>query len=88
MTAYIVSYDLSNVRDYDSLIDAIKSYGGWAHITESTWAVVANNSSAAMVRDNLKNFIDGDDRLFVIKSGVEAAWVNVLCRNEWLKENL
>ena len=57
MTAYIISYDLSKDRDYESLIEAIKNYGTWAHITQSTWAVVASNSSAKKVRENLKKFI-------------------------------
>jgi hypothetical protein len=88
MSTYIISYDLSNNRDYESLYEAIKAYGTWAHITESTWAVVSSNSSAVDIRDDLKRTIDSDDKLFVIKSGIEAAWVNVICRNEWLKENL
>jgi hypothetical protein len=40
------------------------------------------------IRDNLKSQMDGNDRLFVIKSGVEAAWSNAICKNQWLKENL
>ena len=87
MTCYIVSYDLRRQRDYASLYEAIKTYPNWAHITASTWAVVTN-SSAIEVREYLRGFVDNDDRLFVIKSGLEAAWVNVICKNEWLKENL
>ena len=87
MPAYIISYDLRQQRDYDSLYEAIKSYGTWAHIAESTWAVVTS-SSAVAVRDHLSKHVDADDRIFVVKSGVEAAWRNVICRNEWLKEHL
>lgn len=88
MTCYIVSYDLvGKNKDYEALYTAIKNYGGWAHISESTWAVVTDNS-AVEVRDALKRCLDSDDRIFVIKSGVEAAWSNVICNNEWLKDNL
>lgn len=87
MPAYIISYDLRKKRDYEALIDAIKAYGTWGHITESTWAVVTS-TSAVDVRDNLTPYMDADDRLFIVKSGVEAAWVNVISRNEWLKEHL
>ena len=87
MTCYIVSYDLRKQRDYASLYEAIKTYPNWAYITESTWAVVTS-SSAVEVREYLLGFVDNDDRLFVIKSGLEAAWVNVICKNKWLKENL
>ena len=87
MPCYIISYDLRNQRDYESLHEAIKSYGTWAHITESTWAVVTP-SPATKVRDNLLGYMDADDRLFVVKSGVEAAWRNIICKDQWLKDNL
>ena len=87
MKCYIISYDLRKKRDYESLYRAIRSYSKWAQIAESTWAVVTTNS-AVEIRDNLLRVMDNDDRLFVVKSGVEAAWRNSICKNEWLKENL
>ena len=87
MATYIISYDLRKKRNYEALYEAIKSYGTWAKVTESTWAVVTS-SSAVEIRDHLSEAIDNDDRLFIIKSGVEAAWRNSICKNEWLKENL
>ena len=88
MTCYIISYDLcAPGRNYEQLYAAIRSYEKWAHINESMWAVVTNNSAVA-IRDNLTQFLDANDRLFVIKSGIEAAWRNSLCKNEWLKGNL
>jgi len=87
MACYIISYDLVSDRDYESLYKAIKSYGTWAHITESTWAVVTNQN-ATQIRDYLLKFVDADDRIFVVRSGSAAAWKNVICKNEWLKGNL
>lgn len=87
MACYIISYDLRKQRDYESLYKAIKSYGTWAHILESTWAVVTSKS-AVQVRDHLAAYMDQDDGLFVVRSGTEAAWRRVICRNEWLKEHL
>jgi hypothetical protein len=87
MACYIVPYDLRKQRNYDELYEAIKSYGTWAHILESTWAV-ETTKSAVEVRDHLLEFIDSDDGLFVIKSGKEAAWQGVICKNDWLKEHL
>ena len=87
MTCYIISYDLRKNRNYDKLYSALKSYSRWGRITESTWAVVTTKS-AVEIRDNLLKVIDNDDRIFVVKSGVEAAWRNSICKNEWLKENL
>lgn len=87
MDCYIISYDMGKGGDYTPLIEAIKKYGTWAHITESTWAVVTNKAHDE-VRDDIGQYLPEDSRLFVVKSGKTAAWRNVFCRNEWLKENL
>lgn len=81
-------YDLrGDDRNYNKLHDAIKSYGVWAKITESSWAIVTD-SSASEIRDNIGSFLNSNDRLFVIKSGHNAAWRNVIASNEWLKKHL
>ncbi|HEX6367542.1 MAG TPA: CRISPR-associated protein Cas2 [Longimicrobium sp.] len=87
MACYIISYDLRRQRNYDELYKAIKSYGTWAHVLESTWAVVTTKT-AVEVRDHLAGHVDSDDGLFVVKSGTEAAWRKVNCTNEWLKDHL
>ena len=87
MKTYIISYDLRKVRDYKDLHDAIKSYGTWAHVLKSLW-VVHSNSSAKEIREKLLYYMDSDDGIFVVKSGGEAAWRNVISNNEWLKKYL
>jgi len=87
MPCYIISYDLRNNRNYESLYKAIKDYGTWARITESTWAIVTDEP-AKEIREYLLEHMDDDDRLFIVKSGIEAAWQNVRCRNQWLKKHL
>ncbi|HJW32456.1 MAG TPA: CRISPR-associated endonuclease Cas2 [Holophagaceae bacterium] len=87
MACYIITYDLKEGGQYEPLYEAIKSYKTWAHIQESVWAVVSNNK-ASQIRDHLSSFIDPKDRIFVIRSGSEAAWRNAICRSEWLKERL
>lgn len=87
MNCYLISYDLANNRDYVSLFRAIKSYGTWAHITESNWAVVTTKS-ALEVRNHLANVLDSDDSLIVVRSGSEAAWQKVSCSNDWLQKYL
>jgi hypothetical protein len=87
MACYLISYDLRNTREYENLYKAIKSYGTWAHVLESSWAIVSSKS-AKEIRDHLKTFIDDDDGLFVVKSGIEAAWQKVRCKDKWLKDNL
>lgn len=88
MPCYVISYDLRQPgRNYEPLYDAIKAYGTWAKINESFWAVVTNQS-ATQVRDYLLRYLDSNDRIFVLKSGTEAAWRHQICENSWLKENL
>ena len=87
MKCYIITYDLRKFRNYDALYNAIKSYGTWGKITESTWAIVTYQNTA-QIRDYLLNYIDNDDRLFVLKSGGEAAWQNVIAENNWLQQHL
>ena len=84
---YIISYDMAGEGNYDTLINHIKSYGTWAHITESTWAVVSQKS-ATEIRDEVKKHLNNGSRLIVVKSANVAAWSNVLCTNKWLKENI
>ena len=87
MNCFIITYDLIRGGDYTALHNAIKSYGTWAKITESTWGIVTRKS-AEEIRDSLLIHMDNNDRLFVIKSGGEAAWMNAICKNEWLQKHI
>ncbi len=87
MPSFVISYDLRNKRDYEKLYEAIKSYGTWSHILESCWAVVTTKS-ATEIRKHLVQFIDKDDGIFISRSAGEAAWRNVSCTNDWLKEHI
>jgi len=86
-TTYIVIYDVSKDGNYDELYKKLKSYNGWAKITESAWAVVST-LKAPELRTALKPFIGKDGRLFVVKSGKAAGWSNIIASNEWFKKNL
>ena len=87
MKCYLISYDLRKTRNYEALYEAIKSFGPWGKINESTW-IIGSYQSAVQIRDYLLNFIDSDDRLFIVKSDREAAWQNVMADNQWLKNTL
>ena len=56
-------------------------------MTESSWAIVTSKSYI-QIRDELKNVLDSDDRLIVVKSGGQAAWTSVMASNDWVKENI
>ena len=64
---YCLSYDLRKPnRNYSELYEAIKSFKAWWHQTESVWFIVTNKN-AGDVRDFLMQFIDNNDKLFVIQ---------------------
>ena len=86
---FIVSYDLKKATDahYEKLYETIKEYKIWAHITESTWAIVTEEG-AKDVRDKLVSIMPKGSSLFVVKSASVGAWRNILCSTEWLKKHL
>lgn len=88
MSSKIIEYDLRKPgRDYEALHEAIKSYGTWAHITESTW-FVKTPDTCIQVRDKLLKLMDDNDRLFVGELSGVAAWYNTICEGEFLQKNL
>ena len=85
LQTYVISYDMAWGGDYDTLYEAIKSYGAWAHIAESTWAVLIEYS-AEVIRDHLSEYLPDGSRLFVVRSGDEAAGQYLNCASdEWLE---
>ncbi len=89
MTVFTIGYDLRKPgRDYSNLHKAIKSYGKWAHLLESQWAIVTNKS-VAEIRDHLIQHIDTNDGLVIITASAPAAWTGLgQTLIDWLKENL
>ncbi|MCA2391217.1 CRISPR-associated protein Cas2 [Lactococcus sp. NH2-7C] len=88
MKSIIISYDLNNSgKNYDGLIQKIKSYPNWGKINESVWHINTDDS-CKQVRDNLLSAIDNDDSLFVGGLTGEGAWHNVKCGDDYLKKSL
>lgn len=88
MSSKIIEYDLRQPgRDYDAVYEAIKGYGTWAKITESTW-FIKTKETCAQVRDKLMRLMDDNDRLFVGELSGVAAWHNTICESQFLKDNL
>lgn len=87
MASYVISYDLPEGSEYQPLIDRIKQYGTWAHVTQSTWVVVTEDT-AKTIRDALNAFIPEGGRLLVVQSAHIAAWNNAMCTNDWLQKNI
>lgn len=88
MNVYIVSYDLIKDKDYQPLIDEIKSIGSWAKPLESFW-LVKTSETASSVRDSLKKVMDSNDKLIVIEANKWWATYNISKDvTEWMKDNI
>lgn len=84
----VVSYDIKDSEnyDYEKLYTFLKSFGTWAKITESLWAI-KTDESVSEIRDKIKEIVPEDSSLFITKSSSVAAWSNVNCSNKWLLEH-
>ncbi len=90
MNTLLVSYDLKTPgKDYQKLWDHLKSYSYYCKPLESFW-LIKTSLSAEAGRDNIKLFMDLNDRLIVINvTGRETAWSNLAEANsQWIKNNL
>ncbi|AXY61757.1 hypothetical protein CDG61_09385 [Acinetobacter sp. WCHAc010052] len=67
MAVYSITYDLIKEKDYEKVINAIKSISGlWAKPTKSQW-LVDTTMSEIEIRKYLQGYIDSDDIIFVCK---------------------
>lgn len=87
MTCFIITYEPMKKDHRQPIVDVIKSYQVHVQICDTTWAVVTDEE-ATDIRDKLKEIISSEDRIFVIKSGAEAGWANVICEKSWLHKYL
>jgi len=88
MANYVISYDLIEDKNYEDLIEKIKSLGSWAKPLESFWLLVSN-SSASEIRDTLKGAVDKDDKIIVIELGDDWATYNISQKvTDWMKNNI
>jgi len=91
MPAYMISYDLRKVRNYDALSKALRD---WKCVTplESLWLGNLKGDCGA-IRDLLRPLMDGDDGLIVIELKQPGDWAFYKPNNQqavttWLKENI
>lgn len=91
MRSLLIAYDLVGVDDtsenYEKLIARITDYSPRARVELSVW-IVRTEAGAKAVRDDLRQYMQSSDRLFVAVLKGEAAWSNVKCKSEWLTKYL
>ncbi len=85
MKRYLISYDLDQPgQDYTRLISEIERLGG-VKILYSEWSL-KTTYSAVQVRDHLRQFIDGNDKLLVLGVTGEAAWTSLMVTDDRFKQ--
>lgn len=89
MYSYIVSFQVSSEETLTRLRAKLKTFRGYCPINHTCWAVITDKR-AREVRDELVPVLERDDRIFVVRSGTEAAWRNAISdkHSAWLKKNL
>ena len=89
MTTYIVTFEVNDANRKKHLDEKLRQFDNYCPIHSSCWAVVSNQT-AAEVRSALVEVLNASDRIFVIRSGVAAAWRNTYGEknSKWLKDKL
>lgn len=88
MSVYAISYDLIVDKDYQKIIDEIKSFSSWAKPLESFW-LIKTSETAENVRDRLKKVMDSNDKLMVVEVSKWWATYNISSKvTDWMKENI
>lgn len=76
MSKYLISYDLNGGEDadaYDDVIEYIESFPEYAKALYSQW-VVESPKTSSDIRSELKNIVDNDDVILVVK--VDSGWAS------------
>ena len=90
MQCYIISFDVKESKR-QRLRDALKAFRHYCPIHKNCWAVMSEkNPSEIIDRLSKECLFESDERLFVIRSGTYASWLNSYGdeHNKWLKDKL
>lgn len=87
MAVYIVTYDLNHEVRRPKIVDAVKSYGTWAKLSESSYAIVSG-STPEQVRLHFQPLLDDNDNLFVISLRQPYAGWGGKDVHDWLSQHL
>jgi len=89
MTTYIVTFEVKDQARYTKVKEKLKEFGNYCPINDNAWAI-RTEKKATEVRDFITLVMTSEDRIFVIRTGTEAAWRNAYGKeySEWLKKYL
>jgi len=89
MTTYIVTFEVNDLTRRNNVKAKLKEFGYYCPIHKNAWAI-RTEKKAIEVRDIVSPAMTNEDRIFVIRTGTEAAWKNAFGteNSEWLKKHL
>ena len=88
-TCYVVTFEIGQSTTIGGLVEQLKTYGGYCPIHANAWAITTEKT-ALQICQHLMAHIGPADRIFVVRSGTQAAWNSAYSEGhtEWLKKNL
>lgn len=88
MSFFLIAYDLigsdESSADYRRLIEHIEDRYTNVKVLYSTF-IVSTDLTHVDVRDDVADYVDDDDRLFVAQLSGASAWHNIICPDDALK---
>jgi hypothetical protein len=88
MACYVIAVEPLGEISAETIFQSIKELHYYCPIHAYCWAIVTD-MTAVQLRDRLLQ-ISPSARIFIVRSGTEAAWSNAygVKNSEWLKKNL
>lgn len=84
MAYFVVTYDLIQQKNYQTLTDELTRIGG-EKAALSVW-LVEQNLSALQMREHLQDFVDNDDKLIVVEFLKRPSWTRAFTTGvDWIK---
>ena len=86
---YIITFEIASKENLQKMENLLKTYSGFCPIHKYCWSIISEKKPTE-IHNHLREALAPNDRLFVIRSGTEAAWSNAYSKkhDDWLKKNL
>lgn len=85
MAVYLVTYDLNKEVVRPNITEKIKSLGGYAKLSESSYAIDVD-LTVDQVFDALKPLIDNNDQIYILTLSQPMAGFGYTNINKWLED--
>ena len=88
MSSYLITYDLNSPgQKHQQVIEVIKSFYGWAKLSESSYALNTHHS-VEQIHSIISEHLDSNDHFYVIHLSQPYSGFGPKEVNDWLDANL